>query len=71
METHGKFESYLVASSEIDLESAIRCAYDLGSADTIFSDRKLTICSRVNEAMKQFVMAPDGKVPKRSECFFA
>jgi hypothetical protein len=42
METHGKFESYLVASSDIDLESAIRCAYDLGSAD-----RKLTICSRV------------------------
>jgi hypothetical protein len=35
METHGKFESYLVASSDIDLESAIRCAYDLGSADTI------------------------------------
>jgi hypothetical protein len=31
METHGKFESYLVASSDIDLESAIRCAYDLGS----------------------------------------
>jgi lysyl-tRNA synthetase class I len=30
METHGKFESYLVASSDIDLESAIRCAYDLG-----------------------------------------
>ena len=35
METHGKFESYLVASSDIDLESAIRCAYDLGSADKI------------------------------------
>jgi hypothetical protein len=35
METHGKFESYLVASSDIDLESAIRCAYDLGSAVTI------------------------------------
>jgi hypothetical protein len=31
METHGKFESYLVVSSDIDLESAIRCAYDLGS----------------------------------------
>ena len=46
METHGKFESYLVASSDIDLESAIRCAYDLGSAD-----RKLTICSRVKEAV--------------------
>jgi hypothetical protein len=28
METHGKFESYLVDSSEIDLESAIRCAYE-------------------------------------------
>jgi hypothetical protein len=27
------FESYLVASSDIDLESAIRCAYDLGSAN--------------------------------------
>jgi hypothetical protein len=35
METHGKCESYLVASSDIDLESAIRCAYDLGSADKI------------------------------------
>jgi hypothetical protein len=35
METHGKFESYLVASSDIDLESAIRCAYDLGNADKI------------------------------------
>jgi hypothetical protein len=35
METHGKFESYLVAISDIDLESAIRCAYDLGSADRI------------------------------------
>jgi hypothetical protein len=35
METHGKFESYLVASSDIDLESDIRCAYDLGSADKI------------------------------------
>jgi hypothetical protein len=35
METHGKFEPYLVASSDIDLESAIRCAYDLGSADKI------------------------------------
>ena len=35
METHGKFESYLVASSDIDLESAIRCAYDLGNADRI------------------------------------
>jgi hypothetical protein len=35
METHGKFESYLVASSDIDLESAIRCAYDLGS-DTAY-----------------------------------
>ena len=35
METHGKFESYLVASSDIDLESAIRCAYDFGSADKI------------------------------------
>jgi hypothetical protein len=32
METHGKFESYLVASSDIDLESAIICAYDIGSA---------------------------------------
>ena len=29
------FESYLVASSDIDLESAIRCAYDLGSANKI------------------------------------
>ena len=35
METHGKFESYLVASSDIDLESAIICAYDIGSADKI------------------------------------
>jgi hypothetical protein len=35
METHGKFEYYLEASSDIDLESAIRCAYDLGSAVTI------------------------------------
>jgi hypothetical protein len=35
METHGKFESYLVVSSDIDLESAIICAYDLGSADKI------------------------------------
>ena len=35
MKTHGKFESYLVASSNIDLESAIRCAYDLGSVDKI------------------------------------
>jgi hypothetical protein len=35
METHGKCESYLVASSDIDLESAIRCAYNLGSADKI------------------------------------
>jgi hypothetical protein len=56
METHGIFESYLVASSDIDLESAIRCAYDLGSADKLvipflFSDRKLTICSRVKEAV--------------------
>jgi hypothetical protein len=33
METHGKFETYLVGSSDIDLESAIRSAYDLGSAD--------------------------------------
>jgi hypothetical protein len=39
-------KAYLVASSDIDLESAIRCAYDLGSAD-----RKLTICSRVKEAV--------------------
>jgi hypothetical protein len=31
----GDFESYLVASSDIDLESAIRCAYDLGSANKI------------------------------------
>ena len=31
----GDFESYLVASSGIDLESAIRCAYDLGSANKI------------------------------------
>ena len=35
METHGKFEFYLVAISDIDLESAIICAYDLGSADRI------------------------------------
>jgi hypothetical protein len=35
MKTYGKFESYLVASSNIDLESAIRCAYDLGSVDKI------------------------------------
>jgi hypothetical protein len=35
METHGKFESYLVVSSDIDLESAIRCASDLGSADKV------------------------------------
>ena len=50
METHGKFESYLVASSDIDLESAIICAYDLGSAAKI-GGRKLTICSRVKEAV--------------------
>jgi hypothetical protein len=35
METHGKFEYYLVTRSDIDLESAIRCAYDFGSADKI------------------------------------
>jgi hypothetical protein len=37
METHGKFESYLVVSSDIDLESAIRCAYDLGSVSTVMA----------------------------------
>jgi hypothetical protein len=41
METHGKFESYLVASSDIDLESAIRCAYDLGCADKIGDNTSL------------------------------
>jgi hypothetical protein len=41
METHGKFESYLVASSDIDLESAIRCAYDIGSADNIVDTASL------------------------------
>jgi hypothetical protein len=28
METHGKFESYLVASSDIDLESAIKRSFN-------------------------------------------
>ena len=41
METHGKFESYLIASSDIDLESAIRCVYDLGSADKICNTASL------------------------------
>ena len=41
IETHWKFESYLVASSDIDLESAIRCAYDLACADKIGDNASL------------------------------
>ena len=51
METHGKFKSYLVASSDIDLESAIRCAYDLGSADKI-GDTISPLRQEINDMFK-------------------
>ena len=41
MENHGKFESYLV-------ESAIRCAYDLGSADKI-GDTASLLRQKIND----------------------
>jgi hypothetical protein len=43
MEPHGKCEFYLVASSDIDLESAIRCASDLGSADKVGDTASLLV----------------------------
>ena len=48
METHGKFKSCLVASSDIDLESAIRCTHDLGSTDYI-GDTASLLSGEIND----------------------
>jgi hypothetical protein len=64
--THGKFESYLVASSDIDLESAIRCAYDLGSADKI-GDTISLLRQEINDMFKSEGSSYLGFFPVRRE----